>query len=122
MKAYFDCIAQFKKDMNTILELKPSITQIHMQKLITLTSNHRHHPFFRKFLTEENLQKMLKHITETEYNLADEYYTFVHAQKWNYRLCEEFFTKLWEIKFNKRTSDFVFAHVKSFTKTGELSV
>ncbi len=55
---------------------------------------------------------MSSKVNQKEKELQDDYYTFVHGQRWEYQFAETLFTKLYELKTGNQCPEFLFAHVK----------
>ena len=51
-------------------------------------------------------------VNQKEKELQENYYTFVHGQRWEYQFAETLFTKLYELKTGNQCPEFLFAHVK----------
>ena len=56
---------------------------------------------------------MSTYIIAKEQELKNQdYYTFIHGQRWEYQLAEEWYRFLWELRKQKPIQDYVFPHLK----------
>ena len=62
------------------------------------------------------LFEMANKVNQKEKELQQDYYTFVHGQRWGYQFAEHLFTKLYEWTNKKECPEFLFAHMKKLPK------
>lgn len=86
----------------------PLQTQCHLKNNVKVLAS----GLVRKYLETPELRNLWEAINYKEYQLHEDYYTFVHGQKNQLYWPEKLYTFLWSKRYKKPVKDFLFAHVK----------